>query len=509
MTVLVVGAGPTGLAMACELARRNVPVRIVDKAPEYFRGSRGKGLQPRTLEVFDDLGVVDEAFAWGIEGIRFRNYRPGQPPVDTDPRVDQVRTPAVPYPKSVVIPQWRTERILRDRLATFGTHVELGTELVGFEQSADGVTVTLTGPAGTERVVVDYLIGCDGGHSAVRKALGIEFAGETADTAAMIIADLEVAGLPDDRWYMWMGESGFLALCPFAGVSSWQAQAVVPELPEPSLEAFRRIFTDVAGLPGVELANPSWLSTYRVNVRMAEHTRVGRVFIAGDAAHVHSPAGGLGMNTGIQDAYNLGWKLAAVLAGEGDSLLDTYAEERVPVAAWTLGTSSERLQRIADGFAKGENRFADADGTDVRQLGIGYRWSGLSREFTDRDGRLRAGDRAPDAPCLDRNGANVRLFDLFRGPHWTLLGFGAGSTDAIGEAAAIHPGEAFLVGRDVLDPDGHAADAYGVSGDTLVLVRPDGYVAAIGEPGDVRAMLDQPGWRHLDPRQRRSIRSAV
>ncbi len=503
MTVLVVGAGPTGLALACELARRNVAVRIVDRASEYFGGSRGKGLQPRTLEVLDDLGVVDEAFEWGIEGIGFRNYRPGEPPVDTDPQAEQVRTPAVPYPKSVVIPQWRTERILRDRLATLGVPVELGTELVDFEQSADDVTVTLTGPAGTERVTADYLVGCDGGHSMVRKALGIEFAGETAETAAMIIADLEVTGLPRDRWHMWVGERGFLALCPFTGVSSWQAQAVVPDLPEPSLAAFQQIFADVAGLPGVELANPTWLSTYRVNERVVDRFRVGRVFVAGDAAHVHSPAGGLGMNTGIQDAYNLGWKLAAVLAGEPDSLLDSYESERLPIAAWTLGTSTERLRTIADGFAKGENRFSDMGGSEVRQLGLGYRGSELSREFTDRDGRLRAGDRAPDARCVDGNGVTVRLFDLFRGPHWTLLGFGAGSAVAIREAATRRPGEAFLVAPDgdVVDVDGHAADTYGVTDDTLVLVRPDGYVAAIGAAGDLPAIQEQPGWRLLEQAQ--------
>jgi 2-polyprenyl-6-methoxyphenol hydroxylase-like FAD-dependent oxidoreductase len=506
MTVLVVGAGPTGLTLACELARRDVPVRIVDRAPEPFPGSRGKSLQPRTLEIFDDLGVVDETLTWGIPGIRFRSHKAGQPPEDSDPQGSQVVTPAVPYPKGVIIPQWRTERILRSRLASFGVEVEQSAELVSFEQTTGGVEVTL---AGAEPFSVDYLVGCDGGHSLVRKALGVGFAGETAETGAMIIGDVEVTGLPDDRWHMWFGERGFMSLCPFAGVSSWQLQAVVDPLPAPSLEAFRRIFADVAGLPGVTLDNPTWVSTYRVNERIVDTTRVGRVFLAGDAAHVHSPAGGLGMNTGIQDAYNLGWKLAAVLRGEADEdLLDTYQEERLPIAEWTLSTSNKRLAGMVTGFTSGKNGFLTQGGPEVRQLGLGYRWSGLSSELVDRDreGLLRAGDRAPDAPCVSASGEPVRLFDLFRGPHYTLLGFGSGCAAAVRGVASAH---LIAPDGDVVDASGYAVEAYGITEDTLVLVRPDGYVAVIASPADVAAVRDHPGWRRLDPSGSRSIRSST
>jgi 2-polyprenyl-6-methoxyphenol hydroxylase-like FAD-dependent oxidoreductase len=515
-SVLVVGAGPTGLTLACELARRNVPVRIIDKAPEPFAGSRGKGLQPRTMEVLDDLDVVEQALAWGTEGIALRTYKAGEPPVDTEPQASQVRTPDVPYPQGVVIPQWRTERILRERLAEFGVSVEQSTELLAFEQSDDHVTGTLHGPAGDEHVEPAYIIGCDGGHSSIRKALGVDFAGETADVPGMIIADLEVSGLDRDRWHMYFNDNGFIALCPFAGIPSWQIQAVVAldgngRLPEPSLEVFRQAFADIAGDPGVTMDNPTWLSTYRVNERMVDAYRVGRLFLAGDAAHVHSPAGGLGMNTGIQDAYNLGWKLAMVVAGQAaPELLDTYEEERLPIAAWTLGTSNERLKAAVEGFTAGRNGFAEIGTPEIRQLGLGYRWSSLAVELVEREGLLRAGDRAPDAPCVDTAGASVRLFDLFRGPHFTLLGFGAGCADAVREVAAARPGlvEAHLVDPtgDVVD-SGFAASAYDITGDTLVLVRPDGYVGLIGSATDQDAVLAHLDQRRIDLTEDRSIRS--
>jgi 2-polyprenyl-6-methoxyphenol hydroxylase-like FAD-dependent oxidoreductase len=497
--VLVVGAGPTGLTLACELARRNVPVWIVDRSPEPFAGSRGKGLQPRTMEVLDDLDVVEQALAWGTEGIAMRTNNAGQPPVDTRPHDAEVRTPDVPYPKGVIIPQWRTERILRERLAVLGVSVRQSTELVGFEQSDDHVTATLRGPDGEERIDVDHLVGCDGGHSMVRKALGVGFAGETPDLPAMIIADLEVTGLDRGYWHTYFGEAGFIALCPFAGIPSWQIQAVVApdesdRMPQPSLEVFRKAFADIAGEPGVTLDNPTWLSTYRVNERMVDAYRVGRVFLAGDAAHVHSPAGGLGMNTGIQDAYNLGWKLAMVVSGQAEpALLDTYEQERLPIAAWTLGLSGERLKAAIDGFTAGRNGFAEIRTPEARQLGLGYPWSSLSVELVDRTDVLRAGDRAPDAPCVDTAGVSVRLFDLFRGPHFTLLGFGAGCTEAVRQVAAARPdlATAHLVDPDgdVVDGDGHAVTAYGITGETLVLVRPDGYVGLIGAATDADAVV--------------------
>lgn len=315
---VVAGAGPTGLTLALELARRGVEVRILDKSPEPFAGSRGKGLTARSQEVMDDLGIVDEVVEAGFRHLPNRVAVRGRVVGDSDPHADLNPTPDRPYESGLMIPQWRTEQILRERLSEFGIDVERGVEVVGFEQTTDKVTVRLAG-GGT--VMARYLVGCDGGRSTVRKALGVSFEG-TGGIEGMLLGDVSVDGLTPDRWYQWSHpEKGFVALCPFRGINSWQFQGVPfadfdeeGNLPEPSLEYFQRVLDDIACDPGVRLSAPTWLSTWHVNVRMVDRFRDGRVFLAGDAAHVHPPAGGLGMNTGIQDAYNLGWKLALVLA---------------------------------------------------------------------------------------------------------------------------------------------------------------------------------------------------
>ena len=511
--MLVVGAGPTGLTLGVDLARRGVSVRVVDKAPEPFAGSRGKGLQPRSQEVLDDLGVIGRIQAAGTAHLLHRYYQRDRVLREVDPAADAVPTPAVPYASGLLIPQWRVEQILRDRLADFEVAVEFGTELVDLDQDGTAVTAVLVGPRGTERMEAAYLAGCDGGRSTVRKRLGVGFQGETHPTSTMILGDVEVDGLREDRWHFWIDpERGMLALCPFVGTRCWQLQAGFPpdehgRLPEPTLDTFRRVFADFAGLPGVRLSRPTWTSTYRVNVRMADRFRVGRAFLAGDAAHVHSPIGGLGMNTGIQDAYNLGWKLAAVLAGADAGLLDSYQEERLPIAQRLLATTEQLSQAFVEAMKAGGGLDTAAT-PEIHQLGLGYRWSSLARDLGPDAGapdRLRAGDRAPDAPCRHPvSGESVRLFDVFRGPHFTLLGFGASTAEAVRSAAARWPdlGRACLLteppapgnprpdGDFLLDADGYARRAYQVAEGTLVLIRPDGYLAMTAPTGDVQPVLD-------------------
>lgn len=459
-SVLVAGAGPTGLTLACDLARRGVAVRIIDKVPEFPRGSRGKGLSQRTLEVLDDLGVVDETLASGVTHMRFRKYRRTEVLSEVDPSADAVPTPDVPYPAPLMIPQWRVEEILRARLAEFGVTVELGAELVGFKQASDSVVAEIGDGRSIE---ADHLVGCDGGRSGIRKALGVSFEGSTPETQLMVIGDVEADGLSRDCWHQWFADNGAIMLCPLPGTNQFQLQAS-PELDAegqplpPTLERFQQTFDRVAGLPGVRLANPTWISTYRVNVRMVDRMRVGRVFLAGDAAHVHPIAGGLGMNTGIQDAYNLGWKLGL----GGERLLDTYNEERLPIAAWLLDFTSELLAVIMDAIKVPGAGLDAGRAPESGQLLLGYPWSRLSR--STMDGPVQGGDRAPDAPCRDADsGERVRLFDVFRGPRFTLLEV-AGATLTVGD-------------RRLLDDEGHARRAYGDN--RLVLVRPDGYVGLV------------------------------
>ncbi|MFE2420285.1 FAD-dependent monooxygenase [Streptomyces hokutonensis] len=506
--VLVVGAGPTGLTLAIELARRGVGVRIVDAAPAPHRESRGKGLQPRTLEVLEDVGVTERVLAAGTTRLPFRKYFDGAHVKDTDPSADAVPTPGAPYERGVLIGQWQVEQILRERLAEFGVGVEPGREVTGFEQDADGVTAVL---ADGERVRAGCLVGCDGGRSRVRGALGVRFDGTTEPEQSMVVGDVEAEGIGRDAWHQWFtSDGGGVMLCPMPGTDSFQFQAG-PELDAdgeplpPSLESFQRIFDRHARVPGVTLTNPTWLSVWRVNVRMVDRMRVGRVLLAGDAAHVHPIAGGLGMNTGIQDAYNLGWKLALAATGQaGPGLLDTYEEERLPVAAWTLGISTDLYARVLEAVKE--------PGTGVEAaapppMGTGYPWSSLAGVADPSGGSvgdpavLRPGDRAPDAPCLDASGHPVRLFQVYADPRFTLLGFGAEVADAVGKLAAEHDGllQGFTVDdgasdslADLHDHEGHARRVYGVTAPApaLVLVRPDNHVALITrDPAEVTAYL--------------------
>jgi 2-polyprenyl-6-methoxyphenol hydroxylase-like FAD-dependent oxidoreductase len=501
LDVLVVGAGPTGLTLAVDLARRGATVRIVERVTEFQPGSRGKGLSPRSLEVLDDLGVIDEVLSSGTSRLLFRKYRGAEVVAETDPWADLAPTPDIPYPTGVLIPQWRVEEILRARLADFGVAVELGTELGDFTQDADGVRAAVGG----ERVAARYLVGCDGGRSGVRKALGLEFHGTTPDIQEMAVGDVEVDGLSRDAWHQWFTADGAIMLCPLPGTAAFQVQGS-PERDadgaplEPTLERFQRTFDRVAGVPGVRLHTLGWRSTYRVNVRMVDRLRVGRVFLAGDSAHVHPIAGGLGMNTGMQDAYNLGWKLGLVLAGAAPpSLLDSYGEERLPIASRLLDITSERMAAALAAIKVVGGGVDAVAAPELSQLQIGYRWSRLAVETkaetnadaASRLGGLRAGDRAPDASCRDAaTGATVRLFDLFRGPHLTLLGFGQRTAAALAGAGSelVKP---YLIGPGgLLDDGGHVAHAYGE--DALVLVRPDGHVGLVAGPDDARAVAEYP-----------------
>jgi hypothetical protein len=281
-------------------------------------------------------------------------------------------------------------------------------------------------------------------------------------------------------------------LCPLPSTDQYQLQLPMSgeeDLPEPTFELLQEIVKQRVGDAPIELLNTTWMSLYRVNVRMVSQYRTGRVLLAGDAAHVHTPAGGQGMNTGIQDAYNLGWKLAAVLRGAPDVLLDSYNEERLPVAAEVLGISS-RLYRSMRSGEMAEIRKQ----TDTRQLSIHYRESPLSVNDGAKGLKLEAGDRAPDAPGTAADGTPIRLFDLYRGPQFTLLRlFEEGIEGALElpEGIALVDvvkspgGSAEGVTNLFVDAYGHVAEAYGGSAGDMLLIRPDGYIGWMGGTGSL------------------------
>lgn len=465
--VLVVGAGPSGLALACDLARRGVRTLVAERAAALFPGSRGKGLQPRTMEVFDDLGVVDAVLAAGGPAPVGMVWRGGERQGEHRLFDAPEPTETAPYTTPWMIPQWRTQEILLARLRELGGDVTFGTAVTGLTQDADGVTAELS-TGGTVRAA--YAVAADGGRSTLRRALGITMAGESVDPHPMLVADVRVPALDRDHWHMFPAadDSGlYAALCPLPGTQDFQLTAQLPAgaTPDLSLDGVRGLVAARTHLGADDVTEVRWSSDFRPRAALADRFREGRVFLAGDAAHVHSPAGGQGLNTSVQDAYNLGWKLGAVLRhGAPDALLDTYEEERLPNAARMLGLST-RIHR-------GEAR----RGAATQQLGIGYRDASLAaetREGLARDA-LRAGDRAPDGPC----GAGT-LFDAFRGPHFTLL--------AVGTDAELPPPDGALLHVHRIPP-------YEPYGKGLFLVRPDGYVGWAGEdargPAEYLASLD-------------------
>jgi 2-polyprenyl-6-methoxyphenol hydroxylase-like FAD-dependent oxidoreductase len=460
---------------------------LIEKEDEPFRGSRGKGIQPRTQEIFEDLGILDRIVAQGGVYPALRTYRHDGSYVEKDVMELRKPTPSEPYHIPLMIPQFLTERVMRERLVELEAAVEFGCEVVGFEQDNEGVDVRLISMRGEERIRARYLVGADGGRSFVRRALDIGFPGKTLGVRA-VVADVVLTGLDREAWHRFNEDSmeQQIALCPLAGTELFQVQAPIPLEADVELSAagLAAMVAERTGRTDIRIDSVCWASAYTMNARFADRYRDGRVFLVGDAAHIHPPTGGQGLNTSVQDAYNLGWKLAAVSRGGADALLDTYEEERRPIAAGMLGLSSALLEAAK----RGELR----RGREVHQLDIGYRESSLALKKPPRAGGLLGGDRAPDAPIRGAGGQPRRLFDLFAGPHWTLLGYEA-DRDRVRPRAGLHI-HTFGARGDLIDHGNHFRDAYQVWSGDWVLVRPDGYIGAIVASGELAALdgcLDQ------------------
>jgi len=471
--VLICGAGAAGLSLAIDLARRGVNFRLIEKAETPFRGSRGKGVQPRSQEIFEDYGIVDRLFATGGPYPPIRGYSPDGSFVDSPFGDARGPTPAEPYSAPLMAPQFLTEAVMRERLAELGHRPEFGRELTSFSQDAEGVTAQVA----NEIVRARYLVGADGGRSFVRHELGVDFPGETLGARAMV-ADVELEGLSADAWHRFGLGSQQISLCPLAGTPLFQIQAPVPQ--EGDVDVTPAGLTAlVAERTGRNIAVHSvvWSSVYSMSARLADRYQAGRVFLVGDAGHTHPPTGGQGLNTSLQDGYNLGWKLADVLGGAPETLLATYDEERRPVAAGMLDMAKRLLEEMKQGTIW--------RGRETRQLDLGYIGTSLALQTDKRNG-LQAGDRAPDAPMRSASGQAIRLFLLFQGPHWTLLGYEA-------DRAAITPRPGLRIRTigsrgDLVDDGGHFRDAYGLSPGEWILIRPDGYIGAIVGPKEISAL---------------------
>jgi len=470
--VLICGAGAAGLALAIDLARRGVAFRLIDQLDAPFAGSRGKGIQPRSQEMLEDFGLLDQVVATGGVYPPQREYRDDgsfrdSPMMETTPP-----TPAEPYHIPLMVPQFLTERCLRERLAELGHAVAFGRTLTRFQQDEDGVTAHVAG-GGEKLLRARYLIGADGGRSVIRRTLGIDFVGKTLGVRA-VVADLHVNGIDRAAWHRW-GEGDMerqISLCPLMGTDLFQLQAPVPLEGDVDLSAagLGRMIHERTARSDIIVRDVSWASAYGMNARLADRYRVGRVFLAGDAAHIHPPTGGQGLNTSMQDSYNLGWKLGAALNGAPDALLDTYEQERRAIAAGMLGLATRLLGAAQDGVMR--------RGRDTHQLDLAYPESPLAFEAPTRKAGIRAGDRAPDAPMAGAGGQPARLFARMQGPHWTAIGYRTPREAAPTARASLHIHRIGLDG-DLHDDAGHFADAYGLEPGSWVLIRPDGYIGAI------------------------------
>lgn len=517
--VIVVGAGPVGLTAAIELARRGVDVLIIDKRDSVAPWAKAVGIQPRTLEIWDQIGIVDTALDASITMRGQVMYVNGE-------RTGELVFPIpdeVPY-GFVCLPQYTTEEILGAHLAGLGTAVRRGVELVAFTADDAGVKATLRDADGEREVSAEYLVAAEGAHSVVRKTLGLTFEGDAFPEEYML-ADVELdwglpTGLSVRSSHVTDGVVDDLLVCiPLPGRCRYRISMLVPDelsaatrvedvvthgiqadAPKPALRHVQAVLDRLAPEP-TTATNMRWSSVFRISHRLVNRYQQGRAFLAGDTAHIHPPTGAQGMNTGIQDAYNLGWKLAlAVQGAAAPHLLDSYHAERHPVGEEVVGRT---VRAAREGIGGGD----DLQTTVLRtaQLLVHYADSPIVGDDPDAPGPAagpRPGERAPDATGLRRSAVTgpIRCHELFRHTGHTLL-LWATSEAAWGEAMEVAEdviarsagrlravvvvpeglSDTAVFGATLVDADGNLATAYGF-GDAATtpaacLIRPDGYVS--------------------------------
>ncbi len=475
LPVLIVGAGPTGLALALSLARQGLACRIVDGNAAPAEHSRALAVLPRTLECLQLLGVAPEFLARGVKVNGFELYHAGRRLAGLDMGGVDSR-----YNYLLSIEQSETERILLAAVAAAGIDVEREVELTGFVSDDAGVHAHLRRASGAaETVECDWLAGCDGAHSIVRHGLGLAFEGAAYEDD-LRLADCRIDwSLAPDRGRAFLRPDGPVAAIPLPG-GLWRLIAFAPEgaPAEPTLGWFAERLRGVAPA-GTSLSDPGWLARFRIHRRMAPRYRVGRVFLAGDAAHIHSPIGGQGMNTGIMDAVNLGWKLAEVARGAPDALLDTYQAERHPVAAQVLRFTDRATRQVSDtGPFSFRLRLVLAPlvlASRTVQTRLATAFSHLSVTYRGAAVGPGGGARMIDAGLVAPDGAAVRVHDLLLPDCRTLFLLDGAPSRALGQPAGtkvVRVGR-IPVGRIYGDPSGALVGRYDAA---AVMVRPDGVI---------------------------------
>ncbi len=527
--VLVVGAGPSGLLLASELSRRGVRTRIIDKLLVPSDKSRALVVQARTTEIFEQMGLAERLIAAGSRIERAKFFIDGREAVEL--HFADIRIEGAPYPFLLNVAQDDTERVLSEHLTSLGGTIERGVELTSVQQSDPGVRSELRHADGrTETVRSRFICGCDGAHSTVRHQLGMPFEGAPYEQD-FILADVDVSwDVPRDEMRIFVSKDGVFAVFPLKGGKRTRLLAsrrkVDAAAGAPDLAEFQQTIDRFSPVPA-RLSNPHWLARFRLSHRLVKHYSSGAAFLCGDAAHIHSPAGGQGMNTGLQDAWNLAWKMALVVQGQASpSLLESYHRERYPVGEFLMKTTDRLFQmatgggmvldftrrHVAPALAKAAiehqavRRFALMT---LSQLGVEYRKSPIVGEVVGTNHVLGKeplpGDRAPDAAVTDGAGRPTRLFLQMGGPrfHALLFAAGAGSAELLDlrraydrELQAKCPGLVDVLtifrgasAEGLLDSAGYAHSRYGAAAVAQYLIRPDGYIGWRAAGWDVSGLL--------------------
>lgn len=553
--VLVVGAGPVGLALACELSRHGLVCRIVDQNEGPSIWSKAAAVNPRTLEAFDLMGVIDDALAKGRPMHGFNFY-------SGEKRLGHIQFGGIesPYEYLLGLSQRDTELLLAKRLEGYGVRIERLVKLTHFaqtspERASGSVSATLLHSDGHEETLeVPWMVACDGARSTVRKGLELPFEGSTFEQS-LSQADVRIHWpfpVADNEAHAFVSPHGAIGALPLLSEGRYRLLVLPGEQMEPSLEYFQQQM-DLRGPPGAVVSDPAWMIGFRFHSRIVERYRVGRIFLAGDAAHIHSPAGAQGMNMGIQDAFNLAWKLALVVRGAArESILDSYEAERRPIGESVVSgtdvatrnglkmmqlqnplaqsvrnhlvsflTSLPVFQELVTNTVGGSGvQYADSPIVGQHQVSI---WSAhvmttrksehpAFRDWLDFGKGPGPGERAPDVVINSEPGG--RLFDLMRTTAHTLLLFdGAAETEHgyqrlmdlsirmestygtrivphLVVPAAVRPAALEGYGRVILDAESALHRRYGARSECLYLIRPDGYIAFRSQPADIDKLLE-------------------
>jgi 2-polyprenyl-6-methoxyphenol hydroxylase-like FAD-dependent oxidoreductase len=505
--VFIVGAGPTGLMLANQLGRRGIRATIIDRHSGPAQQTRAMAVQARTLEIYSKLGIAERAVELGRRGNGANMWARGR--LIARIPLEEMGQGRSPFPYVLMLGQDDNERIMGEHLRHWGIAVQWNTELVALRQEPSQVRLTLKDPDGSTRTIsAAYVAGCDGARSAVRELNGIDFPGAPYEHV-FFVADTQATGrmVPDElNVYLW--RDGFHLYFPMHGPDRWRVIGILPRhLQGRSDLTFDDLVPSLRRETGMELSfkSCSWFSTYRIHHRRTERFRERRCFLLGDAAHVHSPMGGQGMNTGLQDAYNLAWKLALVVSQRADpALLDTYEAERLPVAdrllsttdrafrlvvsdTWLAGIFRTRILANIAALAMSRETVRQVAFRTISQIGIRYRKSPLSRTLGGvAEDAPRGGDRFPWLHLkFQGSGSREDLFQRLDDTRFNLIAIGQPAPSAeslgLGDMLRVH-----VVPFDT-ENQGPLA-ALSISAPAYYLLRPDGHVGLAGRQLDEDAL---------------------